>query len=97
MHNGLLDLEPDMPDHSGFDPRGIFNVEGMVVVITGGGTGSILLTYRTVFAESVPGIGLMMATVLEHNGATVYIVGRRREVLEEAAKENSVSSFDFLG
>lgn len=41
MHNGLLDLEPDMPDHSGFDPRNIFNVEGMVVVITGGGTGSI--------------------------------------------------------
>ena len=40
MHNGLLDLEPDMPDHGGFDPRGIFNVEGMVVVITGGGTGS---------------------------------------------------------
>ncbi|KAF8743778.1 hypothetical protein AX14_000738 [Amanita brunnescens Koide BX004] len=73
MHNGLLDLEPDMPDHSGFDPRNIFNVEGMVVVITGGGTG----------------IGLMMATVLEHNGATVYIVGRRPTVLEKAAKENS--------
>ena len=98
MHNGLLDLEPDVPDHSCFDPRGIFNVEGMVVVITGGGTGSTLLTYyHTVFAESVQGIGLMMATVLEHNGATVYIVGRRRAVLEKAAKENSVSSLDCLG
>lgn len=75
MHNGLLDLEPDVPDHSGFDARDIFNVEGMVVVITGGGTG----------------IGLMMATVLEHSGATVYIVGRRRAVLENAAKENNKS------
>ena len=39
----------------------------------------------------------MMATVLEHNGATVYIVGRRRAVLEKAAKEHSVSSLDLLG
>jgi hypothetical protein len=44
MHNRLLDPEPDMPDHIGFDPKHIFNVEGMVIVITGGGTGSILLT-----------------------------------------------------
>ena len=36
------------------------------------------------------GIGLMMATALENNGATVYIVGRRMQVLEKAARENSV-------
>jgi short-subunit dehydrogenase len=36
------------------------------------------------------GIGLIMATALENNGATVYIVGRRREVLVKAAAENSV-------
>jgi NADP-dependent 3-hydroxy acid dehydrogenase YdfG len=33
------------------------------------------------------GIGLMMAKALEENGAKVYIVGRRVEVLEKASKE----------
>jgi len=43
------------------------------------------------------GIGLMMAKALEANGATVYILGRRYEVLEKAARENSVSiSFMYL-
>ncbi|KIM42979.1 hypothetical protein M413DRAFT_69747 [Hebeloma cylindrosporum] len=54
-------------------PSNIFDVEGLVAVVTGGGTG----------------IGLMMATALENNGATVYIVGRRKEVLEKAAREHS--------
>ena len=36
------------------------------------------------------GIGLMIATALENNGATVYIVGRRAEALEEAVRERSV-------
>lgn len=58
-----------------FDASKLFSVKGMVCVVTGGGTG----------------IGLMMATALEHNGAEkVYIVGRRKEVLENAAKMNNV-------
>ncbi|KAA1476858.1 NAD-P-binding protein [Dentipellis sp. KUC8613] len=55
------------------DMSDIFSVEGLVAVITGGGSG----------------IGLQMATALESNGATVYILGRRKDVLERAACEHS--------
>jgi len=67
----------------------LFGVEGMVVVITGGATGIVkasrlsffirMLTYRA-------GIGLMMTKAFAANGAKVYIVGRRKEKLDEAAK-----------
>ena len=56
------------------DISSLFSVEGLVAVVTGGGTG----------------IGLMIATALEHSGATVYIMGRRLQVLETAAKQNAV-------
>ncbi|KAK7689891.1 hypothetical protein QCA50_006530 [Cerrena zonata] len=51
----------------------LFSVNGLVAVVTGGGTG----------------IGLMIATALENNGATVYIVSKRLSVLEEAARKNN--------
>lgn len=38
------------------------------------------------------GIGLMIVKALEQNGAKVYIVGRRKEVLEKVAKEEAVST-----
>ena len=51
----------------------LFAVEGLVAVITGGGSG----------------IGLIMAKSLALNRAhKVFIVGRRKHVLEEAAKES---------
>lgn len=49
----------------------LFNVQGLVAVITGGGSG----------------LGSYAARALDANGAkAVYIVGRREEVLQEAAK-----------
>lgn len=49
----------------------LFNVNGLVAVITGGGTG----------------LGLYAARALDANGAkAVYIVGRREQTLVEAAK-----------
>ncbi|KDN67330.1 putative short-chain dehydrogenase/reductase [Colletotrichum sublineola] len=47
----------------------LFSVKGLIAVVTGGGTG----------------IGRMIAQGLEANGATVYIIGRRKETLEKAA------------
>ena len=58
---------------SSLEAANLFNVKGLVAVITGGGSG----------------IGAMMAEALALNGAhKVYIVGRRKEVLEEAAKKS---------
>jgi len=51
----------------------LFSVEGWTCLVTGGGTG----------------IGLMCSQALAANGAKVYITGRRKEVLETAAREHS--------
>ncbi|RYP43366.1 hypothetical protein DL768_009960 [Monosporascus sp. mg162] len=55
----------------------LFSVDGLVAVVTGGGTG----------------IGLMITKALVANGASkVYILGRRLAVLEEAAKSAGSSA-----
>ncbi|KAF9775541.1 hypothetical protein IL306_006344 [Fusarium sp. DS 682] len=55
---------------STFEAGSLFKVDGLVAVITGGGTG----------------IGLSIARTLAENGASkVYILGRRLEKLKEAA------------
>ncbi|CAN8103245.1 unnamed protein product [Discula destructiva] len=59
---------------SSLDASTLFSVTGLVAVVTGGGTG----------------IGLMIARALEHNGAKVYILGRREEILKTAAKQNAL-------
>lgn len=58
---------------SSLEAANLFNVRDLVAVITGGGSG----------------IGLMMTKALALNGARkVYIIGRRKEVLVDAAKES---------
>ncbi|KAK3050913.1 hypothetical protein LTR09_007991 [Extremus antarcticus] len=53
------------------NPSELFSVEGMVVAISGGGTG----------------IGLMMTQAFAAGGAAkVYIIGRRKDKLDETAK-----------
>src|ERR1700760_3093670 len=68
----------------------LFNVNSLVAVITGGGTGEWLCP---VFSDTLAhpirllGVGLMMTKALALNGASrVYIIGRRLEKLQEAAK-----------
>lgn len=53
-----------------FAVNNLFNVEGWVCVVSGGGTG----------------IGLMIAQAFANNGARVYITGRRADALQQAAQ-----------
>ena len=57
-----------------FQNSNLFNLDGRIALVTGGGTG----------------IGLMIARGLATNGAKVYIGGRRKEVLETVAAQWSV-------
>jgi THO complex subunit 3 len=59
-----------MDPPSTFNPSQLFDANGLVIVITGGGTG----------------IGRAMAAVLYHTGAArIYLLGRRLPVLQTAA------------
>jgi NAD(P)-dependent dehydrogenase (short-subunit alcohol dehydrogenase family) len=73
------------------DPSDIFSAKDLVVVITGGGSGtfSIKSPYQNSFsnANDFAGIGLAFAAALQKTSAKkVYILGRRSETLNRAAE-----------
>ena len=55
---------------SKYSAASLTDISGLVAVVTGGGTG----------------LGLTIARTLEENGAKVFITGRRKDKLDEAAK-----------
>ena len=83
---------------SNLDAASLFRVDGMIAVITGGGTGTSPCGTPLPFPPSTltapKGIGLTMARALAANGAKrVYILGRRLDVLKKAEQEHGQGIF----
>lgn len=73
----------------------VFNLSGLVAVITGGGSGMITSPYADLVfllvLTHILGLGLMFAKALEANGAAkVYIIGRNWQKLEAAAAQSVI-------
>ena len=66
----LAEQSKSVNKNPNLDKDSLFDVSDCIAVVTGGGSG----------------IGSMMANALAANGAKVYILGRRLDVLQEAAR-----------
>ena len=64
-----------------FTLKKLYNLNGLIALVPGGGTG----------------IGLMIARGLAANGAKVYITGRRKEVLDKVVVEWNATKGDDMG
>ena len=70
-----------------FKASNIANMQGLVALITGGGSGmSVSIKMRNDDTQLCRS-GLMIAKGYSANGAKVYITGRHLDVLEKAAAE----------
>ncbi|WWC73715.1 uncharacterized protein I206_107687 [Kwoniella pini CBS 10737] len=59
-----------------FNINNLFGVQGKICVVTGGGTG----------------LGKGIATALAINGAKVFVIGRRLNIVEDSAKEINIAA-----
>ena len=76
-HQSLI----DMPSPAQYTLEKLYDLNGLIALVSGGGTG----------------IGLMIAQGLAANGARVYITGRRFDVLQNVAASWNDSKKDTMG
>jgi NAD(P)-dependent dehydrogenase (short-subunit alcohol dehydrogenase family) len=78
-----------MASASRFNKQDLYDVSGLVAVVTGGSFCTFKRYDRcklTTFRKGGSGLGLIIAQTLESNGAKVYITGRNEGRLREAVK-----------
>jgi NAD(P)-dependent dehydrogenase (short-subunit alcohol dehydrogenase family) len=77
-----------MASTSKFNKQDLYDVNGLVAVVTGGSQLVVLQqeNQKLTLVIGGSGLGLIIAQALESNGAKVYITGRNEERLQEAVK-----------
>lgn len=73
----------------------LFDLQGVVAVVTGGGTVSSCHFIKQADNECLQGIGMMIGSTLVANGATVYIIGPKQEDLDRYSYSPNVTTNGF--